>query len=300
MFSLKFSYIFIAFFFFSTKTCLSNPLEQTQTPSQQQQQQQKVFDDVKDGSTDFVSQSPEKVSQDPVGNSQDGTREQRSYSPKENDIEKPYSQVEESLLQKLNLKCSQREPTSCAMLKLITYMNRLFKKANIDITENIEITQTSAVAEVKAVITSNPDSNGNLNLAMSLNKISPDNFEGRKKNKGMGGILALMAMKAGMAGALALKGLALLVGKALVVAKLALLLAAIIGLKKLFHQEKHVTYEVVAQPHHTHSHVEHVEHGHGGGGGGHDSYSSGWGRSATDVGKHDAHNMAYRSYIPKN
>lgn len=60
----------------------------------------------------------------------------------------------------------------------------------------------------------------------------------------MGGIFALMAMKAGMAGALALKGLALLVGKALVVAKLALLLAAIIGLKKLFHQEKHVTYEV--------------------------------------------------------
>ena len=103
---------------------------------------------------------------DPVGNSQDGTREQRSYSPKENDIEKPYSQVEESLLQKLNLKCSQREPTSCAMLKLITYMNRLFKKANIDITENIEITQTSAVAEVKG----NYDNNNNkIFILLTLN-----------------------------------------------------------------------------------------------------------------------------------
>lgn len=60
----------------------------------------------------------------------------------------------------------------------------------------------------------------------------------------MGGVLAMMMMKAGMMAAMAMKGLALLVGKALIVAKIALLLAVIIGLKKLFHQEKHVTYEV--------------------------------------------------------
>lgn len=35
------------------------------------------------------------------------------------------------------------------MLKLVTYMNRLLKKANIDVADNIEITQTSAVVEVK-------------------------------------------------------------------------------------------------------------------------------------------------------
>lgn len=35
------------------------------------------------------------------------------------------------------------------MLKLVTYMNRLLKKANIDVADNIEITQTSSVVEVK-------------------------------------------------------------------------------------------------------------------------------------------------------
>lgn len=56
----------------------------------------------------------------------------------------------------------------------------------------------------------------------------------------------MMAMKAAMMKAMALKALALLVGKALIVSKIALLLAIIIGLKKLLHQEKHVTYEVSA------------------------------------------------------
>lgn len=78
-------------------------------------------------------------------------RKGKSYSPKENDITRPHNQVEESLLQKLNLKCSQRDPSSCAMLKLITYMNRLFKKANINIADNIEITQTT-VTEVKGEV----------------------------------------------------------------------------------------------------------------------------------------------------
>lgn len=102
--------------------------------------------------------------------------------------------------------------------------------------------------------------------------------------KNAGPIIAAGIMKIGMLKVLAFKALALLVGKALLVSKLAFLLAAIIGLKKLFSQSKHVTYEVVAHPHHTHSAVE--SHGHG------DTYSSGWGRSGDA-----AQNLAYRGHL---
>lgn len=92
----------------------------------------------------------------------------------------------------------------------------------------------------------------------------------------MGPMMMAMMMKMGMLKVLAFKFLVLLVGKALFVSKLAFLLATIIGLKKLFSQQKHVTYEVVAHPHHD-SH-------------GSDSYSAaGWGRSSSE----SAHNMAY-------
>ncbi|KAK6621957.1 hypothetical protein RUM44_001764 [Polyplax serrata] len=332
-------YVFLVFTL--TATSFASPVENVSQTKQEVTGNvaQEVAAAASSAAETVASATPIQTQQEPVA-SDDKTRSGRSYSPKENDIPRAPSQVEESVLRKLNAKCAQRDPSSCAMLKLITYMNRLFKKANIDISDNIEITQTTTVTEVKAedlprsiseasdeaqtaelltakflsfvrsralrlrlvpnleaVITSNPDSNGNLNLGFSLNPVS-ETAEGRGKNKNMGGIMAMMMMKAGMMGALALKGLVLLVGKALIVAKIALLLAVIIGLKKLFHHEKHVTYEVVAQPHHTHSHIEHIEHGHGGGGG-HDSYSSGWGRSA-DVGKKDAHNLAYRAYIPKH
>lgn len=90
----------------------------------------------------------------------------------------------------------------------------------------------------------------------------------------MGGLLAAAVLKIGLIGGLAFKGLALLVGKALLLSKIALLLASIIGLKKLFSHQKHVTYEVVAHPHHSASHS--VEHAHPGGG---DTYSSGWARN---------------------
>jgi hypothetical protein len=99
--------------------------------------------------------------------------------------------------------------------------------------------------------------------------------------KNMGSLIAAAAMKFALLGGLAFKGLVFLVGKALLVSKIALLLAGILWLKKLFSHQKHVTYEVVAHPHHTHSSVEH----HGG-----DSYSSGWGRSS------DAHKLAYSGY----
>jgi uncharacterized membrane protein YgcG len=116
--------------------------------------------------------------------------------------------------------------------------------------------------------------------------------------KNMGPLIAAGVMKMAMVGMLAFKALALLVGKALLVAKMAFLLASIIGLKKLFSGQKHVTYEVVAHPHHSHSHVSSGDHGGGHSGGGGDSYSSGWGR-AIDVSptpSGDPQDLAYRAH----
>lgn len=113
-----------------------------------------------------------------------------------------------------------------------------------------------------------------------------------KKNNNMGPLIAAAVLKVGLIGGLAFKALALLVGKALLLSKIALLLAGIIGLKKLFSQQKHVTYEVVAHPHHTSSHT--LDHGHG------DSYSSGWARSfhgqGPISGQTDAHDLAYSAH----
>lgn len=123
-------------------------------------------------------------------------------------------------------------------------------------------------------------------------------FQGRGKKNNMGPILAAAVLKIGLIGALAFKGLALLVGKALLLSKVALLLASIIGLKKLFSQQKHVTYEVVAHPHHSASHTFSSEHGHPGGS---DSYSSGWARNfhgqaaaAAAAGQE----LAYSAHVP--
>lgn len=110
----------------------------------------------------------------------------------------------------------------------------------------------------------------------------------------MGPLIAAAVLKIGLIGGLAFKALALLVGKALLLSKIALLLASIIGLKKLFSQGKHVTYEVVAHPHHSSS-SHSIEHGHG------DSYSSGWARSFHEQtlipGQPDAHELAYAAHV---
>ncbi|CAH1406331.1 unnamed protein product [Nezara viridula] len=242
---------------------------------------------------------------------------------------------EESLMDKLNSRCSKREASACLMLKLVTYVNRLLKKADIPLGDGLEISQTRQVAEepldssgrgfeteeeavgsliaqkmwsfVKSrsvrwevipgsevVLSTTPDQDGQLSLDLALRETAGGQ-EGRGKKNNMGPLLAAGAMKVGMMGILAFKALALLVGKALLVSKLAFLLAAIIGLKKLFSQQKHVTYEVVAHPHHSHSHVS--EHGHGGGGG--DSYSSAWGRSIEPAASSDPHTLAYSAHAPK-
>lgn len=114
-----------------------------------------------------------------------------------------------------------------------------------------------------------PEPRGNLNIGVSINANRA--FEsGRGRIRTLAPIIAAVATKVGIIGALVLKALVLLVGKALIISKVALLLAVIIGLKKLL-SKKHVTYEVVAHPHHSESHHASPSH---------DSYSTaGWGRA---------------------
>lgn len=57
------------------------------------------------------------------------------------------AKYEEELLRKLNSKCSQNDMSSCVMLKLVTYMNKLLKKASIELTDDIEIRKTSQASE---------------------------------------------------------------------------------------------------------------------------------------------------------
>ncbi|XP_056635951.1 uncharacterized protein LOC130891408 [Diorhabda carinulata] len=257
-----------------------------------------------------------------------------------NSVNSEKSTIEESLFKKLNVKCSNQDISSCMMLKLVNYFNRLLKKSYIELGD-IEISQTStetvnvessrslneiekipeeeqlyevlmnkALNFVKTrslkwkvidgadlVVAGSSDKDGSLNLGLSLKPNSNGIEEGRKKkSKGGSGIYALLAaaaMKIGLLKALAFKALVLLVGKALLVSKLALVLAVVIGLKKLLSGgEKHVTYEVVAQPHHEH----HVEHSHSGGG--YDAHGGGgWGRTFD---AHAAQNLAYSAHIPSN
>ncbi|EZA55584.1 uncharacterized protein LOC105279056 [Ooceraea biroi] len=241
------------------------------------------------------------------------------------------AKYEEELLRKLNSKCSQNDMSSCVMLKLVTYMNKLLKKASIELTDDIEIRKTSQASEdvitfeagrstddetqvldlitnkvyafVKSrsikwrilpeddiVVSASEDETGSFNLGLSIERADKPVQDGRGKKNNMGPLIAAAVLKIGLIGGLAFKALALLVGKALLLSKIALLLAGIIGLKKLFSQGKHVTYEVVAHPHHGSSH----DHGH-------DSYSSGWARSFHEqtplAGQPDAHELAYSAHV---
>lgn len=124
----------------------------------------------------------------------------------------------------------------------------------------------------------------------------------KKVQKVLGPLMAAAALKAAFLGKIALAGIALIAGKALMIGKIALVLSAIIGLKKLLSGSgKHVTYEVVAHPQHSSSHVSsHESYGGGGSGGSYgggdagggygSSGHGGWGRSL------DAQQLAYRGH----
>lgn len=124
--------------------------------------------------------------------------------------------------------------------------------------------------------------------------------EGRGKKKKaakiIGPLIGAVVLKMAMLMPLAIGAIALIAGKALLIGKLALVLSAIIGLKKLLSQQKHVTYEVVAHPHHSSSHTSSHDYagasGYGGDSGG--GYSSGGGHSGGGWGRSlDAQNLAY-------
>lgn len=130
----------------------------------------------------------------------------------------------------------------------------------------------------------------------------------KKAQKMLGPLMMAVALKAAALVPLMLGGIALIAGKALLIGKIALVISAIIGLKKLLSGGgKHVTYEVVAHPHHSSSHSS--SHGGdtyaaiggssgfgsdaGGYGGGGSSGHGGWGRSA------DAQDLAYSAQKPQ-
>ncbi|XP_047513002.1 uncharacterized protein LOC125054900 [Pieris napi] len=124
---------------------------------------------------------------------------------------------------------------------------------------------------------------------------------GKKKKaaKILGPLIAAVVLKMMALLPLAIGAIALIAGKALLIGKLALVLSAIIGLKKLLSQQKHVTYEVVAHPQHSTSHTSSHDYGGATGYGGDTAsygsgsgHGSGWGRAL------DAQSLAYTAQKP--
>ena len=180
---------------------------------------------------------------------------------------------------------------SLALSRISNFLNGHTIKVELKGAEIVSAVQSTgrALEDVSESLFGNDDPN------------TPEESRGKKKKaaKIFGPILALVALKAAALLPLLLGAIALIAGKALLIGKIALVLSAIIGLKKLLSQEKHVTYEVVAHPHHSSSHsVSHDSYGGGYSGGGSDSSSyassghGGWGRSI------DAQDLAYKNQKP--
>ncbi|KAG4067866.1 hypothetical protein HA402_010552 [Bradysia odoriphaga] len=134
--------------------------------------------------------------------------------------------------------------------------------------------------------------------------VSESRGKKKKAAKILGPLLLALGLKAAALLPLVLGAIALIAGKALLIGKIALVLSAVIGLKNLLKNEKHVTYEVVAHPHHSSSHSSSHGEAYGSGGsgfsadigGGAGGYGSsghgGWGRSV------DAQDLAFNAQKP--
>ncbi|XP_014599912.1 PREDICTED: uncharacterized protein LOC106784646 [Polistes canadensis] len=232
--------------------------------------------------------------------------------------------------------CLKKESISCIKYKVFAYVDKMLAdKDDITLSDGITVVKTSNAEEGAPRSIESTDLDTLLfdrlgrflrthsvkvdlkgtdilgvieSAGRSLEDYSDNTVEGRgkkrKAQKILGPILMAMAFKAAALLPLALGAIALIAGKALLVGKIALVISAIIGLKKLLSsQQKHVTYEVVAHPHHSSSHVvSHDDGGHGGyggGGGGAGDYGGysggsghGWARSLPQ----DAHEIAYRAH----
>lgn len=163
-------------------------------------------------------------------------------------------------------------------------------------TIKVDLRGSEIVNAVSSVGRSFEDVSDNLLGDESANEIAEGRGKKKKAAKILGPLLLALGLKAAALLPLLLGAIALIAGKALLVGKIALVLSAVIGLKKLLSQEKHVTYEVVAHPHHSTSHSSSHGEAYSVGGAGADigGYASsghgggGWGRSV------DAQDLAYR------
>ncbi|XP_059490965.1 uncharacterized protein LOC132205725 [Neocloeon triangulifer] len=204
---------------------------------------------------------------------------------------KPQNDVAETfeleVLEKLNTACAQQKETSaCIKLKVIAYMNKLMKKASIEVTEDVVLTRNpEAVPEIYEL--SSPRDIGSEDaLALMATKvrnfvksrelhwaIAPEtdvvvstdkNAEhinvrladtGRSaetarlhKFKTLYALGAAAITKISIFAVLKFIALAILVFKAVVISKLALAAAVLLGIRHLT-QPHAVTYEVVSHPH---------------------------------------------------
>ncbi|KAG4067807.1 hypothetical protein HA402_010493 [Bradysia odoriphaga] len=240
-------------------------------------------------------------------------------------------QFEESFVKKLNWKCTQRDNSSCVMLKWLAYMNRLFKKSSLEFGQ-IEITQSSDVP-------AKDDQFDDMSLARAartddeaLSYIIADKLWSFARSRtlrykmfddadvvvaseprgnlniglsinpqtayesGRGRMRNIGPLMAALITKIGIIGLLVFKGLVLLVGKALIvskvaLILALIIGFKKLLSKKHVTYEVVSHPHHVESHAGH-----------HDSYSSGWGRAldgflegleATNLPLPDAQSQAY-------
>jgi hypothetical protein len=85
------------------------------------------------------------------------------------------STIEESLMKKLNTKCLNRDISSCMMLKLVTYFNRMLKKQSIEFGD-VEITQTST--ETVTADTSRSLNTENMSEEAQLSQVFADKIYG--------------------------------------------------------------------------------------------------------------------------
>ncbi|XP_049860440.1 uncharacterized protein LOC126354680 [Schistocerca gregaria] len=220
--------------------------------------------------------------------------------------------------------CGERPLTACLKMRALTLMDRALRQpGDLPLLEGVALVRSTAVSgaatgraltqeELDATLPRDADEKDaqvetmlvdrvarflqshTLQLKVPDSAISEvrrtlDEARGKKKKlKMLLPLLLLMKLKAAAIIPLALGALALLALKALIVGKLALVLAGLIALQKLLASRQGTqTYEVVAHPHYSHSHVSSYgdEHGH-------------YGRSLPDDGAAaaDAHQMAYSAY----
>lgn len=242
--------------------------------------------------------------------------------------------------------CLRKDSTSCLKYKFFSFVDKMIgQKESFALTDGVTVVRATDVPaetgapramdplsklqryldthtlriEVKGSDVVDAVSSAGRALEDTVSNFVEDNEvgEGRGKKKKvqkiLGPLLMALAMKLMALLPLAIGATALIAGKALLFGKIALVLSAIIGLKKLLSQQKHVTYEVVAHPQHSSSgHSSGGGHdfgssgyggdsgggsyggGSGGGGGGSGGHGGGgWGRSI------DAQSLAYSAHKPQ-